>query len=111
MQLKDSLINPLYAFLDSLVEHGDDPVTLNSNNLPVIALYFNSGGVICESYDEVHKLLELLAETGIIELTENKLRITQNGKDALKASKRPVRGVQDLQKNGSKPQEEANKGT
>lgn len=113
MRLEPSQINPLKEFLHSLAEFKDelkeDWITLNSNNLPIMALYFNSGGVICESMGEVVKVLELLAEYEVIELKDNKLRITKNGKDALEASKRPLRSLQDLKKDGSKPQTQADK--
>jgi hypothetical protein len=109
MIFRESNINPLAEFLSSLVEFKEEWIILNSNNLPIMALYFNSGGVVCESLGEVVKVLEVLAEYEVIELKDNKLRITKNGKDALEASKRPLRSLQDLQKNGSQSQAQANK--
>ena len=104
MRLESSQTNPLPEFLNSLLKHDEDAVLLTSNNLPVIALYLNSGGVICETHDEVVKVLHILAEsTNLIEIIDdNKLRITEHGKVALEASKRPLRSLQNLQKDGSK---------
>lgn len=84
MRLEPTGINPLKDFLKSLVKHDEDWVLLTSNNLPVIALFFNSGGIICETHEEVIKVLHILAETTkLIEITDNKLRITEHGKIAL----------------------------
>jgi len=82
MRLTESKINPLKEFLTSLTK-GDEWTILNSNNLPIMALYFNSGGVVFETHEEVVKGLELLAELGLVEIKENKLRITEYGKAAL----------------------------
>lgn len=84
MRLEESKINPLKDFLNSLVKAPEEWITLNSNNLPIMALYFNSGGVVCETHDEVVQILKLLAEYEVIEFNDkNQLRITQYGKDAL----------------------------
>lgn len=83
MRIIESTINPLKDFLKSLVDSKDEWVNLNSNNIPIISLYFNSGGVVFETHQEVVKGLEILAEYGIIEISDNKIRITEYGKNAL----------------------------
>ena len=83
MRINESKINPLKDFLKSLADSPDDWINLNSNNISIISLYFNSGGVVFETHEEVVKGLEILAEYGIIELSDNKIRITEHGKNAL----------------------------
>lgn len=84
MRTTESNVNPLKDFLKSLiVSEPDGWVDLNKNNIPIISLYFNSGGVVFETFEEVIKGLEILAEYGIIEISNNKLRITEYGKNAL----------------------------
>lgn len=83
MRMNESTINPLKDFLKSLVDSKDEWINLNSNNIPIISLYFNSGGIVFETHQEVVKGLEILAEYGIIEISDNKIRITEHGKNAL----------------------------
>lgn len=83
MRIIESTVNPLKDFLKSLVDSKDEWINLNSNNIPIISLYFNSGGVVFETHQEVVKGLEILAEYGIIEISDNKIRITEHGKNAL----------------------------
>ena len=84
MRLEESRINPLKDFLTSLVKAPEEWITLNTNNIPIMALFFNSGGVICETHEELVQILKVLSEYKVIEFNDkNQLRITQYGKDAL----------------------------
>lgn len=83
MRLEDSKINPLGKFLSYLSTYPKG-VELNKATIPAIALFFNSGGVICETAKELSYVLSVLAESGLIEIIDNTtVRITEYGKNAL----------------------------
>ena len=81
MELKPTGVNPLKEFLHTLPL--DAPVPLSKNNLSCMAKIFNKGGVYCETFDDMLKVLDILADQRLVELKNNYLRITEYGKVAL----------------------------
>lgn len=69
MRLDPSKINPLKDLLDSIPDRG---VELTHPELSRIAMFFNSGGVFCENWDEVLVVLNILADQGLVTLTKQK---------------------------------------
>jgi hypothetical protein len=69
MRIEDPKLYPLEAFLDWIPDAG---ISITKEVLTNIATFFNLGGVICETHDEVVDCLEYLRKWyNIIELEAN----------------------------------------
>jgi hypothetical protein len=81
MHITQSNINPLYDILKSIPEEG---VVVNHEMLSNIALFFNSGGIVCETLQEVADCIDILIQQDLLSITTKNListiKVTKNGK-------------------------------
>ena len=87
MRIAPSDINPLGDILRSIPEEG---AIVNENSLANLALFLNSGGITCQTHEEVVLCLTQLAELNLIKFEQQNLqtilKVTSYGKSHLNTS-------------------------
>ena len=76
MRFENSQINPLGPLLNFLPTEATE---ITTKLLSAIALFFNSGGVVCETNEEVMTALNILHGYGIIEIKNAKIKVITHG--------------------------------
>lgn len=75
MRFETAQINPLGPLLQWIPEEG---VVVTEQVLTAIALFFKSGGIVCESLEEVMHSLVVLIDMQVLDLKDNILKVIIN---------------------------------